>query len=163
MTKQKIFFIILGILLFGGLVYFIMNLNAGQTNNTTATNNSDFKIWVIQDDAAKFQEFLTGFKEAYPDYAQNNIIVESFSEKQSYYSSLISALLAGTGPDLFVLENSEISPFENQIRAIDPAKISPSDFRIRFKPVFGDDLIHTDELDPTKEYLKGVPMGYEAL
>jgi len=55
---------------------------------------------------------------------------------------------------MFVLNNSETSPLENQILGIDPAKVSPNDFRLRFKPIFGNDLIISDSSDETVEFLK---------
>ncbi len=110
-----------------------------------------------------FQDYLTKFKEAFPEYKEQNIVVESFAEKQSYYDSMVSALLRGKGPDIFVLENGEISPLENQAMGLDPSIINPNDFRLRFKPVFGEDLIVSDPLDTTLDFVKGVPLGYEAL
>ena len=46
---------------------------------------------------------------------------------------------------------------------INPAVVSPNEFRQNFKPVFSEDLILTDESDSTVEFLKGIPLGYEVL
>jgi len=81
-------------------------------------------------------------------------VVESFSDTQAYYNSLSSAFMQGIGPDVFVLPNSESSIFENQISVIDPNTISPNDFRLDFKPIFGNDLIVSDSEDSTIEYVK---------
>lgn len=92
---------------------------------------------MIQDDPAKMTQYIEeNFKKAFPEYASQEIQVESFSDSYSYYASLVSAFLSGNGPDIFMIENTESSVFENQIRAIDPEVLSPNDFRVRFQPVF---------------------------
>ncbi|NDK09511.1 carbohydrate ABC transporter substrate-binding protein [Candidatus Gracilibacteria bacterium] len=164
MTKNKIFFIIIGILVFIGLIYFAIQLgNSGTQKTGTKASPGDFQVWILEDDIAGLKEFTDGFKESYPAYASQNIVVESFSDTQAYYNSLSSAFMQGIGPDVFVLPNSESSIFENQISVIDPNTISPNDFRLDFKPIFGNDLIVSDSEDSTIEYVKGIPLGYEAL
>lgn len=64
---------------------------------------------------------------------------------------------------MYVMGNREISPLTNQALGVNPELISPNDFRLRFQPVFSEDLIVTDPSDETLEFLKGVPLGYETL
>ena len=108
----------------------------------------------MEDEVGKFQEYMTLFKDQSQSYKNKEIMVESFSDVESYKATLTAAFLSGNGPDIFLLNNSENSPLENQIMGIDPAIVSPNDFRLRFKPVFGSDLIITDENDSTIEFLK---------
>ena len=148
MTKNKIFFIIIWILVFIGLIYFAIQLwNSGTQKTGTKASPGDFQVWILEDDIAWLKEFTDWFKESYPAYASQNIVVESFSDTQAYYNSLSSAFMQGIGPDVFVLPNSESSIFENQISVIDPNTISPNDFRLDFKPIFGNDLIVSDSED----------------
>ena len=154
MNKNKIIFAILGIILLGLLILLVTNLTKSQQNTNTSSTGRAFRIWILEDEVGKFQEYMTLFKEQSQSYKNKEIMVESFSDVESYKETLTAAFLSGNGPDIFLLNNSENSPLENQIMGIDPAIVSPNDFRLRFKPVFGSDLIITDENDSTIEFLK---------
>ncbi len=160
MTKNKIFFIILGTILLIGIFYFAIQLNSSTNNNKTPKNTAGaLNIWIFEDDKEKMKQYVDeNFKKAYPQYEGQEIIVESFPEIHSYYTTLASAFLAGTGPDIFMLQNRESSVFENQVEALSPDTIAPNDFTVRFKPIFSDDLIFASTQDDTAEYLKGVPL-----
>jgi len=163
MNKNKIIFAILGIILLGLLILLVTNLTKSQQNTNTSSAGWAFRIWILEDEVGKFQEYMTLFKDQSQSYKNKEIMVESFSDVESYKATLTAAFLSGNGPDIFLLNNSENSPLENQIMGIDPAIVSPNDFRLRFKPVFGSDLIITDENDSTIEFLKWIPAGYETL
>lgn len=115
------------------------------------------------DNVSDFQKFVLGFKEINPGYASKVVTINSFDDWQTYTNALSSAIFAGQAPDVFILNNSETSVFENQILWIDPWVISPNEFRLQFHPVFWDDLIVSDSEDSTVEFLKWVPAWYEAL
>jgi hypothetical protein len=91
-------------------------------------------------------DFIPAFKDIYPQYKNNAIIVESFSDYREYYYALTNAFSSGVGPDLFVLNNSEkTSIFENQILALNPDIFNPNDFRKKYVGVFADELIQQVE------------------
>ncbi len=162
MTKNKIFFAILGWLIFIGITFLTLNLRTSQTRQI-GTAGGAVKVWILYDDVSKFNEYINTFKKARPQYANVSFEVESFSDELSYYNSLVSSIISGKGPDIFVMNNSEISPLENQILWIPPTLISPNDFRLHFKTVFWEDLIINDSNDNTVEFLKWVPLWYETL
>ncbi len=120
-------------------------------------------MWILYDSPGDFSEYVSSFKEAYPQYSWKSVIVESFSDRATYTNTLSAAIMSWTAPDVFVVPNGETSIFENQILAVDPTFVSPNDFRLRFKPVFGQDLIVSSPSDNTVEFLKGIPAWYEAL
>ncbi len=163
MNKNKIIFAVLGMILFIIVVIIALNLNASSDPKKQTAKPGDFSIWIYEDDAGKFQEFLTQFKTDLWKYQNKNIVVESFSDYETYQNTLSSAFLQWVGPDIFVLNNNEISSLENQTQGIAPDFISPNDFRKVYGGVFGDDLIQVLEEDSTVEFLKGIPLGYETL
>ncbi len=164
MTKNKIFFSILWVLVFVGLMYFAIQLwNSWNNSTSKKAAPGDFQVWILEDNVSSFKEFTDTFTSKYPAYANQNIVIESFSDLDAYYNSLTSAFLQWIWPDIFVLPNTEESIFENQISVLSPTLVSPNDFRLSFKPVFWQDLIISDPDDATQEYLKGVPAWYEAL
>jgi spermidine/putrescine-binding protein len=162
MNKNKIIFLIIGAIFLALILLLVTKLNSESAPKTTV-QSWDFSIWIFGDSSSDFNNFLSGFKEAFPSYANKNIIVESFSDRQTYTNALTNAVFSKQAPDIFMLNNSETSIFENQILWISPELVSPNDFRLKFKPVFWEDLIVTDEADQTVEFLKWVPAWYEAL
>lgn len=162
MTKNKIFFTILALIVIGAVFYFAINLN--DTKNTRPTTSSwDFNVWIREDKTEPMKQYIEEFKKKYTQYADTNIAVESFADAHSYTNAFFSASLSWKAPDIFVLENSERSPMKQQIQVIDPSIVTPNTFRLWFKSVFWDDLIVPDPEDAALEYLIGIPMWYESL
>lgn len=156
-------FIVLGAIITGLILLLVTGLSGSSNNVDTSTSPRDIQIWILEDSETDFSKLITNFQELYPDYKGKNIKIESFSDKRSYDLALSSAFLQNKGPDIFVLNNSETSVHENQVLGISPALISPNDFRLRFAPVFGSDLIISDPDDSSVEFLKWVPTWFEAL
>ena len=163
MSKNKIIFSVIGAIVLISLFFLAINMNSSKKTSKGTVTAGDFRIWIIGDSVSDFQKITAKFKELNPGYGSKNIVVESFSDWQTYTNSLSSAVFSGEAPDVFVLNNSESSLFENQILWINPWVISPNEFRLKFDPIFWDDLIVTDEQDSTVEFLKWIPAGYEAL
>ncbi len=162
MNKNKIIFAILWAILLVILILLALNLRSSEPTRTNVNSGEVFNIWILQDKREDFDEFLRKFKEANPAYAnKSNIVVESFSDYDSYFYSLVAAFSRWEWPDLFTLNNSERSVLEDNIIGIDPLLISPSDFRKMYKWVFSDDLI--SRTGDGLEFLKWIPVWYESL
>lgn len=160
-TNKIIFSVIWTVLLI--VIFFLVTGLSGWKQTTTKIGAGDLSIWVLHDDKQKYNDFISRFKEDVPQYAGKNISVESFSDEVNYTNTLTSAFLNGEWPDIFMLSNLEVSPLENQVTILRSDVISPSDFRLNYKPVFSDDLIISNPNDPTEEFLRGVPVWYETL
>jgi len=163
MNINKIIFWILGAIIVVWALVLSANLWGDDKGAENANTASDFKIWIVEDDESDFSGIITDFQELYPAYKGKQIKIESFSDRRAYNLALTSAFLDNKWPDIFTISNSETSPFEKQIGGIDPARISPNDFRLRFMPIFGTDLILQSESDGNIEFLKWVPAGFESL
>ena len=162
MNKNKIIFAIIWAIILVLVIFAALNLRSSEPKQQAASSWNSFDIWILWDEEAWFTEFLTGFKQANPKYAnKTNITVESFSDYDSYFYSLVSAFAKWEWPDIFVLNNSEQSVLEDNIIGIDPGLISPSDFRKAYKWVFWDDLI--SRTWEGVEFLKWIPVWYESL
>ena len=163
MNKNKIIFAIIWAVLVVLMILAALNLRSSSGPRTVNTNTGDaFNIWIVWDQKTDFDEFIREFKVANPAYANKvNINVESFSDYDSYFYSLVSAFSKWQWPDMFTMNNSETSVFEDYIIGIDPSIVSPSDFRKVYRWVFSDDLIV--RTGDGVEFLKWVPVGYESL
>jgi len=63
---------------------------------------------------------------------KGNFIVESFSDNYTYKTALVSAILKGEAPDVFMMSSSDVSAFDDMVLALDPSVVSPNDFRKKF-------------------------------
>jgi len=156
-------FIALGALVSLFMLFLAVNLNSEDGGDTNTRATWDLQIWILEDDAWDFSEITRAFWEIYPAYKWKNIKVESFYDKRSYDLALTSAFLRWKWPDIFVLNNTESSPHENMVLGIDPVSVSPNDFRLRFAPIFWEELILSDETDQNIEFLKGIPTWFQTL
>lgn len=152
-------FAILGAVILFLIAMLVVQLNRWVQPSQTQVQRWDFNIWIVDENVADFQKIVSDFKENFPDYANTTIGVETFSDKNLYDTTLISALWAWIAPDIFMLSNAEFSPLSNFISAISPEAVSPSDFRRDFHPVFADDLIVQSE--DGVDFLAWVPLWYQ--
>jgi hypothetical protein len=77
---------------------------------------------------------------------------------------LNSSIIKGETPDMFVLNNNEVSLYEDIILWIGNDVVNVTDFRKNYKWIFTDDLIVSVEWEgETQEYLKWFPIWYETL
>ena len=161
--NKKIFIVILVLLL---LWTIILVFNAlfwdKQWNKIKEKTRSELVVWLLYDDASKFRDFFKKFKEKNKQYKNENIIVETFYNYDTYFYSLASAFSKWVWPDIFVLNNNEKSVLEEHVIWINPSIISPNDFRKRYKWVFADDLIQESKLWK-KDFLVWIPIWYESL
>ena len=164
-NKSKLILAIICALLLGAVIFLALLLNLSSEQNTQTSWNQAFTIWLYNDNEQGMLDFIPSFKDQYPQYKNNAIIVESFSDYREYYYALANAFSTGVGPDLFVLNNSEkLSIFENQILALDPNIFNPNDFRKKYVGIFWDELIQQNETESwVQEFLRGVPIGYETM
>ncbi len=169
MNKNKIIFLIIGLVFLSLIVFVVSNLNSAWKNKTNTKAPSDFSIWTVWDNSSNFSLFLEWFKSSFPEYKNANITVESFPSYEDYSSALSRAFLNDKAPDIFVVNNNETSIFENQILWINPSVVDPDAFRKNYEAVFSNDLISsvasTDTSGTAKktEFLKWIPLGYETM
>lgn len=164
MNKNKIIFAILWVIVLILFISIFFILNSKSAKKNPSTQKWNFSIWVVWDDKAKFNEYITDFKTKAEKYKNNNFDIVSFPNYDEYYNSLVWAFLTGKAPDIFVLNNNDSSFFDLQVMWIDPSVISPDDFRKNYDSVFSNDLIRKTKVEEKDvEFLAGIPLWYETL
>jgi len=167
MTNKKLIFIIISAIILLLVIFLALKISSKTKQvSTTKANAWDFKIWILNDDKDKFNNFLDSFKAINKQYSKKVFSVVSFDNYSEYEKVLASAISKWQAPDMFVLNNNTSSFADEQISWIDPKIINPNDFRKKYKWVFGDDLIISSTNDKTSkktEFLKGLPIWYESL
>ncbi len=163
MTTNKIIFAIVGAIILVLVLFVSFGIKKADEKAPQRAAPWDFSIWILEDRKEDFTAYIDTFKKINPVYANKRFVIESFQDKEIYYNTLVSAIISWEAPDMFVMDNREKSPLQNQALGIDPDIVSPNDFRLRFSPLFSEDLIVWDSEDESKEFLKWIPLGYETL
>ena len=160
MSVNKIVFIILWAIIVLLIIMLVIQLNRGTTQNQPRIQRWDFNIWILKEDKSEFENIIRDFKSAFPRYSNTRIHVESFDDRWTYETTIMSAIWSWVAPDIFMLNNTEYSPLMNHIIGIDSGVVSVNDFRRDFHPVFSDDLIfHAESLNI--DALLWIPVWYQ--
>ncbi|MDQ7009084.1 MAG: extracellular solute-binding protein [Candidatus Gracilibacteria bacterium] len=161
-NRKIIFLVIIGAIIL--IISIVLLLLTKSDKKNISKSSGNFKIWIVGDSKIKFEEFMSSFKLANKSMSNVEFDVKSFSNYEDYNLALNSAFIKGVSPDIFILNNNEISLFEEKVYALSNIKIDIHKFRQDYNTVFIDDLIvTTGEGEEKKEFLKGIPIGYETL
>jgi len=166
MNKNKIIFIIIGIVIIFLVFVMIKIANNTWTNNTNKTKlSSNFSIWTYWLDKEKVLSIVNDFKKTNKTYETKNISVENFSNYEDYKQTITTAIISWKWPDIFMLNNFEKSYLNENILWINPTILKTNDFRKNFKTFFWDDLISSqiDSQWNTIEFVIWIPVWYETL
>lgn len=163
MNKKKIIFLsIIWVLV---LLLFILLLLSSLSwwKNTIKTVKKWFSIWTYWQDKDTFNEYLNEYKKR-KWLDKSTFIVENFDNYKEYNIALASALLRWEWPDIFMLNNNEISFMSEHTFWLDSNSIDIDEFSDSFVWFFGDDLIVSSwEEDNKINYVTWIPMWYETL
>lgn len=166
MNTRKIIFwaLALWVLLFFIFIFNVLSSNSDASKKKWNAPSWSFSLWIFWDETAKFWSFLNSIKEKNPNLKNTQFSVISFSDYDEYQHALIWAFLRWEWPDMFIVNNADETLFQNQITWIDPAVISPDDFRKNYETVFSQDLIKSTDIDDKKvEFLLWLPLGYQSM
>jgi len=147
--------------LFLAFLFNALTWKSDTSNPTTSLWVGEVKIWTLWDDATGIQPLLESFKQAYPQYKNAVFNVQNFSDYETYTHTLMSAISKNQAPDIFVLNNNDSSIFADHTVAVPNTIINASDFRKKYRAIFGENLITSFWEDG--EFVSWVPIGYEAL
>lgn len=167
MNKNKLIFAIIWGVLTLALIVTILVVTKTWDNTSKANTKQNLSIWILSDSKTSFWSVVSDFKTLKEEYKNTNIIVESFTNIQDYNFALQAAIISGSAPDIFMLNNNEaFGRFENQTALLNPEYFNVNDFRQKYKQIFWNDLIvsiSSNTEEKTVEALKGIPVGYETL
>ncbi len=159
--NKLIFFIIWWILVLIILIFIFIWTLSPKDKTWESDSRDKLLIWTVFPELKDTQSIISKFKELYPKYKTKSIVVENFSDYETYTYALESAFSSSKWPDIFVLNNNETSVFSDRVLWISPSNISVNDFRKNYKPIFTDELIIKTQ--DNQEFLVWVPVWYETL
>lgn len=150
-------------MIFGGLivlVFFAILILSGVGLKKKETFRADLEMWGFQNEVF-WKDFIS--KKSGPVIEGITVKYREIPEEE-YESALINALAEGTGPDIFMLEDSQIFKHKNKIEPLkniggaeNPSTMSVENFKNTFV-----DAIHTSLIGTNGEIL-GVPLFLDTL
>lgn len=172
MWKQKIIFLsIIGavVILISSVFLYIWN----STSDKVVKWPAEFNVWVVWDETAWYSNIITQFKVKYPEYSKTEIKFTKFSSYSDYEKILLSVMLDGNSPDIFVINNNATSSNSDWILDSKtvwlPWTVVDADyFSKNYNKVFDELVIQNEETNEEWKkvkvsYLKWIPMWFETL
>lgn len=108
LTKQQIIIAgIVGVLILAFVLVLLGVLPGLKSSNPDPKlREATLNMWTVGDTARAYETAINDFKISYPN---TEINTRTFSDQSSYEKTLLNALAAGEGPDIFVVPNSALS------------------------------------------------------
>ena len=135
-TKLIIFSIIGGVIIVA--VLFAFGLLFGGKSDSPFNIAANLKMWGVFDNQQVYQNTFEQFKEIYPNVT---ISYRAFDNIEDYERTLLDALAAGKGPDIFMVRNNDLPRKVNKIFTLPNTKYSLIDLRGDFPGVVEHDFV----------------------
>lgn len=139
MNKNKfILFTILGAIVLLIIIFvFGYLINRKTDENSIYNTKAELNIWVISDNKSSHKTAILKFNEKYPNISFK---FRNFEGLEEYEETLIDALAAGQGPDIFVIQNSDILRKANKIFPVPESQYSIRNLRNDFPEIVEEDF-----------------------
>ena len=103
---------------------------------------TQLNMWGFKADAAGWQKLIASYKQSHPNINISYMAVD----ESNYETNLIDNLAAGTGPDIFLLQNSWIPKFRNKISPASGNAITIAQVNNLFPPIVGNDFVSSGKI-----------------
>lgn len=139
-------FILLGLILIAGLIFFLIK------RNSKKTPAGEITWWGVWEDASVITPLISEYQVKNPKVTVKYVR----QSKEDYRERLTNALAKGTGPDIFSFHNSWAPMFKNDLNPMPATVMSASEFAQVFYPVAVSDLV-------VGTGILGIPLEYDAI
>jgi len=130
--------ILVFILIFLGVIPGLKNKKEDITQIRT-----NLELWVINDKYLTYEKAIESFNKIYPNVRVN---VRSFTNEKEYERTILNALAAGTGPDIFMIKNGTLLKELNKITPVPADRYSLLSLRKQFPQVVEEDFVYQNQI-----------------
>jgi multiple sugar transport system substrate-binding protein len=155
MNTNRVFYILAGVItlvVFITIIVVLMNLGGGTVQQVT------LQFWGVFDDRGVYDPIIRDFQ------AQNPSIRVVYRELgyEDYERSLVDALAAGTGPDIFMFHNTWLPKHGDKIAAMPEGEgfMTLKDFQNQFVDVAAQDLLFSNRIYGLPLYVDTLALYY---
>lgn len=140
----------------GVAVLSLVLLSAGCGGGTTQQEKVTIKMWKPFVDTDKMNVIISAYKKVNPnvtiEYTKKNI--------ENYESDLLNALAAGSGPDIFSINNTWLPQYLDKITEAPESLYTIRDYREQFVDVVSNDLIRDNKIYGTAMWVDSLALYY---
>lgn len=161
MNTNKIYYILVGSIAVAIFLTIILVLKS--VGHVGTGQKATLQFWGVFDDSGAFNKVIRDFESQHPNI---KIIYKSFSY-QDYERTLIDAMAAGTGPDIWMVQNTWLTKHGDKLKAL-PAKIpgqsqpllTLQDFKNQFVDVAYNDFVYNNNIYALPLYVDTLALYY---
>jgi ABC-type glycerol-3-phosphate transport system substrate-binding protein len=162
MSSRKIIFIVIAILLLLSGVFALWKISTSKELAKTEKVDS-LSIWVVWGTTEQYNTLFSGFGDYKKEYAKTKLDIRVFPDYDQYRRILLSTLADGWGPDIFMVDAGADDILEKKLEPIPEDIINFSNFEKDYEDIFLSLITSTGSWDKKKQYINGIPLGYETL
>jgi multiple sugar transport system substrate-binding protein len=142
-----IIFVIVGLVVIS-LIFLAIKLITGSKGRPSG----EITWWGLWEDPAIVTPLITEYQTSHPGVK----ITYQKQSQQDYRERLTNALAKGIGPDIFMIHNSWVPMFKNDLDGLPASVMNPADFVKTYYRTASSDLSNGNSI-------VGIPFGYDAL
>jgi multiple sugar transport system substrate-binding protein len=145
LTKPQLIAIVfvLVIVLIFGLIFLGVVPGLKNKKNDITQIRANLEVWVINDKASNYEKAISDFNSLYPNVSVN---IRVFDNELNYKKTILEALAAGSGPDIFMIENGTLLKEINKLTPINSMRYSLLSLRQNFPQVVEQDFVYQNQI-----------------
>ena len=120
-SKNQVLIIGVGLLVVVLLALVFLGVIPGLKPQPKQIQNATLTFWTVGEPDKAFADSITSFTGS---HAGSKIVYRNFSDPAQYEATLINALAAGQGPDIFAIKNTGLMKDENKLVPVPVAKFT---------------------------------------
>lgn len=158
-TSSKMFYVLVGVIVFVVFISLILILGSGRTN----VGQASLEFWGVYDDRQAFAKTIRAFQQVEQGIKVN---YRQFSY-EDYEKALIDALAAGTGPDLIMIHHTwlakhreKLSPMPKDSGSDEIKYPTAVDYQREFVDVVNRDLVFQNQIYAVPLYVDTLALFY---
>jgi len=163
-NTNKIFYILVGLI---AIVIFITIILVLRGMGGSSGQPVNLEFWGVFDDSEAFTGAIRGYQQSQQSQKSNVKIFYRRFSYEDYERSLIDALAAGTGPDIFMVGNAwlpkhgdKLKPLPAQIKGLKAPLFTLSSFKDQFVEVAYNDLVSGGQIYALPLYADTLALYY---
>lgn len=120
------------------LLLFVIGFLSQEKEEPRYQVEATLNFWGVEDSALAYEEIIRNFENIYPNV---KIEYRGFEDVDSYERTLLNALAAGTGPDIFMVRNNDLFKKYDKITPIPETYYTLLELRNDFPEVVEKDFV----------------------
>ncbi len=123
------------------------------SNTATQPTTQTLTIWRLNSDEKVFRQLIAAFEKQNPSVKVN---YRTFAPTDEYEKSVINALAAGAGPDIWEIRNDELARHKDKLVGFELSEAAIASYKQNYAPPISEEMIADGKI-------YGLPLGIDPL